>query len=85
MSGPSLCSDRVTDNELQGTGIFNSPHRVMKGTQSTGASLLFWFVGILYALSGSHVVVEYGMNVPRYVIDGIEQNVPRSGGDLHYV
>lgn len=57
----------------------------MEATKSTGASLLFWFAGILYGLSGSHVVVEYGMNVPRYVIDGVEQTVPRSGGDLHYV
>lgn len=57
----------------------------MRGTQSTGVSLLFWFAGILYGLSGSHVVVEYGLNVPRYVIDGVEHAVPRSGGDLHYV
>ncbi|SPO05464.1 related to high affinity methionine permease [Cephalotrichum gorgonifer] len=72
-------------NRIIGTGIFNSPHRVMLGTGSTGASLLFWFAGILYALSGAHVYVEYGMNVPRYVIDGIEQTVPRSGGDLQYL
>jgi len=29
--------------------------------------------------------MEYGLNVPRYVIDGVEQSVPRSGGDLHYL
>jgi hypothetical protein len=58
---------------------------VVVGTNNTGASLFFWFAGILYGLSGAHVYVEYGLNVPRYVIDGIEQTVPRSGGDLHYV
>lgn len=57
----------------------------MIGTGSTGASLLFWFAGIPYCLAGAHVYVEYGLNVPRYVIDGVEQSVPRSGGDLHYV
>ncbi|PKS10922.1 hypothetical protein jhhlp_002680 [Lomentospora prolificans] len=72
-------------NRIIGTGIFNSPSRVVTGTNNTGASLFFWFAGILYGLSGAHVYVEYGLNVPRYVIDGIEQNVPRSGGDLNYL
>lgn len=57
----------------------------MRGTQSTGASLLFWVAGIIYCLCGMHVYIEYGLNVPRYVINGIEQSVPRSGGDLNYV
>ncbi len=57
----------------------------MIATGSTGASLLFWFAGIPYCLAGAHVYVEYGLNVPRYVINGEEQSVPRSGGDLHYV
>lgn len=47
--------------------------------------MLLWFFGILYSLSGAHVYIEYGLNVPRYVIDGVEQAVPRSGGDLHYL
>jgi amino acid transporter len=29
--------------------------------------------------------LEYGLNVPRYTIDGVEQAVPRSGGDLNYL
>jgi hypothetical protein len=62
-----------------------SPQRVMQGTGSTGVSLLFWFAGIIYCLAGTHVYIEYGLNVPRYVINGIEQSVPRSGGDLNYV
>jgi len=70
---------------LAGTGIFESPRAVMAATQSAGVSLLFWFFGIFYCLSGVHVYMEYGINAPRYVIDGVEQGVPRSGGDLNYV
>ncbi|KAM0344089.1 hypothetical protein ACHAPU_007810 [Fusarium lateritium] len=72
-------------NRMIGTGIFNSPQRVMEGTRSTGASLLLWLAGIVYCLSGVHVYIEYGLNVPRYTINGIEQSVPRSGGDLNYL
>ncbi|KAF7561456.1 hypothetical protein G7046_g2689 [Stylonectria norvegica] len=72
-------------NRMIGTGIFNSPQRVMQGTHSTGASLLLWFAGIIYCLAGTHVYIEYGLNVPRYTIEGIEQSVPRSGGDLNYL
>lgn len=57
----------------------------MQGTQSTGVSLLFWFLGIVYCLAGTHVYIEYGLNVPRYIINGREQSVPRSGGDLNYL
>ncbi|CAG2012456.1 unnamed protein product [Fusarium graminearum] len=72
-------------NRMIGTGIFDSPRTVMRGVQSPGIAILFWLCGCIYALSGAHVYVEYGLNVPRYVIDGIEQSVPRSGGDLHYL
>jgi hypothetical protein len=69
----------------KGTGIFNSPKTVILGTRSAGSALLLWFLGTLYSLAGTHVYIEYGLNVPRYVIEGYEQAVPRSGGDLHYV
>ena len=72
-------------NRMVGSGIFNSPQRIMQGTLSTGTSLLFWFAGIIYCLAGTHVYMEYGMNVPRYSIEGVERSVPRSGGDLNYV
>ncbi|OHF04643.1 high-affinity methionine permease [Colletotrichum orchidophilum] len=72
-------------NRMIGTGIFMSPQRVMKGTQSVGASLLFWVAGIIYCLCGTHVYIEYGLNVPRYLINGHDQSVPRSGGDLVYL
>ncbi|RGP78883.1 high-affinity methionine permease [Fusarium longipes] len=66
-------------------GIFDSPQTVMLGVRSPGIAILFWLCGCVYALSGAHVYIEYGLNVPRYVIDGVEQSVPRSGGDLHYL
>ncbi|KAK2017262.1 high-affinity methionine permease [Colletotrichum eremochloae] len=72
-------------NRMIGTGIFMSPRRVMAGTKSVGASMLLWFAGTIYCLCGTHVYIEYGMNVPRYIIDGVESSVPRSGGDLVYL
>jgi amino acid transporter len=57
----------------------------MQGTHSTGASLLLWLLGSIYCLSGTHVYMEYGLNIPRYTIHGVEQSVPRSGGDLKYL
>ncbi|KAK3354051.1 amino acid permease-domain-containing protein [Lasiosphaeria hispida] len=72
-------------NRMIGTGIFNSPKTVILGTKSAGSALILWFFGALYSLAGTHVYIEYGLNVPRYVIEGNEQAVPRSGGDLHYL
>lgn len=57
----------------------------MKGARTPGIAILMWFCGCIYCLAGSHVFLEYGLNVPRYVIDGVEQSVPRSGGELHYL
>lgn len=72
-------------NRMIGSGIFMTPHKVMAQTKSTGVSLLFWFAGVLYALAGMHIYIEYGLNVPRVFFAGKEQSVPRSGGDLNYV
>ncbi|KAK2616568.1 hypothetical protein QQS21_000391 [Conoideocrella luteorostrata] len=74
-----------SDADRKGTGIFNGPQDVMKGVGSPGIAILIWFCGCIYGLSGAHVFLEYGLNVPRYVIDGVEQSVPRSGGELHYL
>ncbi|KAJ2904569.1 hypothetical protein MKZ38_007768 [Zalerion maritima] len=68
-----------------GTGIFVTPGKALHATRSVGVTLLLWFFGIFYSMSGAHVYVEYGLNVPRYIIDGVEQSVPRSGGDLNYL
>lgn len=72
-------------NRMIGSGIFMTPHKVMAQTKSTGVALLFWFAGVLYALAGMHIYIEYGLNVPRVLFGGREQSVPRSGGDLNYV
>lgn len=72
-------------NRMIGTGIFNTPAVALQGTQTTGGTLMFWVAGAVYALCGMHVYIEYGLNVPRHKLDGREQGVPRSGGDLNYV
>ncbi|ETI20381.1 hypothetical protein G647_08416 [Cladophialophora carrionii CBS 160.54] len=72
-------------NRMIGTGIFMTPARVVQGTGSTGATLMFWFAGVIYAFSGVHVYIEYGLNVPRRTIGTTERGVPRSGGDLNYL
>lgn len=72
-------------NRTIGTGIFSAPQEVMRGVRSPGIAIVMWFLGCIYGLAGAHVFVEYGLNVPRYVINGVEQAVPRSGGELHYL
>jgi hypothetical protein len=63
--------------------------------------MLFWFCGAVYAIAGTHVFIEYGLNIPRYPIkkngagqfvlddnmqiEGKDMAVPRSGGVLNYV
>lgn len=46
---------------------------------------MFWFAGVVYALAGTHVYIEYGINIPRRRFEGVEQGIPRSGGELNYV
>ncbi|KIX08129.1 uncharacterized protein Z518_02785 [Rhinocladiella mackenziei CBS 650.93] len=72
-------------NRMIGTGIFMTPARVIQGTESTGTTLLFWFAGAVYALAGMHVYIEYGLNIPRRVVGGMDRGVPRSGGDVNYL
>ncbi|KAK3331585.1 high-affinity methionine permease [Cercophora scortea] len=43
------------------------------------------FLLVINQMIGTHVYIEYGLNVPRYVIEGLEQAVQRNGGDLHYL
>ena len=57
----------------------------MRGTQSPGITLLLWVVGAVYALAASYLYLELGLHIPRFVIDGEEMGVPRSGGELNYV
>lgn len=57
----------------------------MRGTQSVGITLLFWFGGALTAIAATFVFVELGLNIPRYVINGSKEAIPKNGGELNYV
>ena len=57
----------------------------MRGTQSVGVTLLFWFGGAATAIAGTFVFIELGLNIPRYVIDGSKEAIPKNGGELNYV
>lgn len=72
-------------NRTIGTGIFNSPTSIMKGTHSVGITLLFWLAGAIVTIAGTHLVIEFGLSIPRYTLDGRDQAIPRSGGILNYV
>jgi hypothetical protein len=57
----------------------------MTGTKSVGVTLLFWFAGAVFTIAGAYLIVEFGLTIPRYYFDGVEQGIPRSGGTLNYV
>ena len=58
----------------------------MRGTQSVGVTMIFWLIGAVAAMAGTLVFVEFGLTIPRYrMVDGIEQAVPKNGGELNYV
>jgi hypothetical protein len=73
------------DGTITGTGIFNSPSTVMRGTQSVGITLLFWLAGAVYTIAGTHLNIEFGLSTPRHFFRDVEQGIPRSGGTLNYV
>lgn len=56
----------------------------MQATESTGLSLIFWFIGALTAISGAALYVEFGLAIPRHLIDGKIEPVVRNGGDMNY-
>ena len=68
-----------------GTGIFNSPTTIMRGTGSVGITILFWFAGALYTIAGTYMSIEFGLTTPRHTFEGFKQGIPRSGGTLNYV
>ncbi|KAF2090393.1 amino acid transporter [Saccharata proteae CBS 121410] len=72
-------------NRVIGTGIFRTPTTLMNGTQSVGVTLMFWFCGTITAIAGTQVMMEFGLNTPRYIINGIDEAVPRNGGELNYL
>jgi amino acid transporter len=68
-----------------GSGIFVNAGSVFESTNSTGVSLMLWVTGVLYAICGVIIYIEYGLSVPRRSVLGKEMAVPRSGGDLNYL
>jgi hypothetical protein len=48
-------------------------------------TLLFWLFGALTAMAGTVIYIDFGLNIPRHIIDGKKEPVVRNGGDLNYV
>jgi hypothetical protein len=57
----------------------------MIGTGSVGISLFLWLAGGLYTIAGTYMYIEFGLTIPRYVFNGVDQGIPRSGGTLNYL
>lgn len=57
----------------------------MRGTNSVGVTLLFWFAGAIWAVTGTFVYIELGLNIPRHRVDGQDIGVPRTGGVVNYL
>ncbi|KAF2272400.1 uncharacterized protein EI97DRAFT_445851 [Westerdykella ornata] len=71
--------------QMIGTGIFRTPWTLMQVTGSVGITLIFWFVGAITAMAGAVLYIEFGVSLPRHLIDGRVEPVVRNGGDLNYV
>lgn len=48
-----------------GTGIFSTPSSIVNGLGSVGASMMIWVLGLLLALSGLCVWLEFACMIPR--------------------
>ncbi|KIW08870.1 uncharacterized protein PV09_00794 [Verruconis gallopava] len=72
-------------NRMIGSGIFTNAGNMFRSTNSTGAALMLWLAGVLYATAGVIIYIEYGLSVPRWTVDGTKIAVPRSGGDMNYL
>ncbi|KAI5811178.1 amino acid permease-domain-containing protein [Peziza echinospora] len=75
----------VIMNRMIGTGIFETPARIWKGSGSPGAALLMWTLGTLITYAGLTVYMELGLTIPRYLVKGQWRSVPRSGGEKNYL
>jgi hypothetical protein len=53
----------------------------MTDIASIPASMLFWLAGMIIALAGTMVYIEFGLAIPR--LHG--ESVPRNGGEKNYV
>ncbi|KAK4198666.1 putative high-affinity methionine permease [Triangularia verruculosa] len=58
-------------NRVIGTGIFATPGSILKLSGSVGLSLFIWVAGMLIALAGTAVYLEFGTAIPK---NGGEKN-----------
>ncbi|CAL1710391.1 unnamed protein product [Somion occarium] len=58
-------------NRIIGTGIFSTPSAILALTGSVGLSLFIWVAGMVIAILGCLVYLEFGMAIPR---NGGEKN-----------
>ncbi|KAI0069887.1 high-affinity methionine permease [Panus rudis PR-1116 ss-1] len=58
-------------NRIIGTGIFSTPSAIVSLTGSVGLSLFIWVAGMVIAILGCLVYLEFGMAIPR---NGGEKN-----------
>ncbi|KAK2741234.1 Aminopeptidase 2 mitochondrial [Myotisia sp. PD_48] len=58
-------------NRIIGTGIFATPSVILALTGSVGMSLIVWILGMLIAMAGTAVYLEFGTAIPR---NGGEKN-----------
>lgn len=58
-------------NRIIGTGIFATPSAILALTGSVGMSLLVWVFGLVIAIAGTAVYLEFGTAIPR---NGGEKN-----------
>lgn len=73
---------------MKGSGIFSTPAKVVRGTNSIAVALIFWIVGAIVTACGLCVYLELGLSIPKYKLRGSGDrkiSVPRSGGEKNYV
>ncbi|ORY63341.1 amino acid permease [Pseudomassariella vexata] len=58
-------------NRIIGTGIFATPGTILALSGSVGLSLIMWVVGMIIALAGTAVFIEFGTAIPK---NGGEKN-----------
>lgn len=51
-------------NRTIGTGIFATPSTILALTGSVGMSLVVWLVGMIIAMAGTAVYLEFGTAIP---------------------
>ncbi|KAF8458486.1 amino acid/polyamine transporter I [Terfezia claveryi] len=72
-------------NRMIGTGIFEKPKTIWMSTETAAGALFMWVLGGLISYAGMAVYLELGLTIPRYLVHGRWQSVPRSGGEKNYL